>query len=145
MLRKLKRVESPGDLVLLLRILVVAALMPRLAERVDLPRLLSVLGRRRYPKACDARTCRRIILFTNYVLSLNAPIIRNTCLIRSLVLFHFLRKAGKDVHLNIGVEKVAGGVLAHSWLAGDDGSPLVDTGSVCKYHVIYSSDAERRR
>ncbi len=144
-LRKLRRIETAADAALLSRILVVALLMPLLAERVKLPRLMAMLGRGKCSGHGDERTYQKIILFTQYVLSLNAPMVRNTCLIRSLVLFHFLRKAGTDVCLHIGVGKESGRIVAHSWLARDDGSPVIDRASVDRYHVIYSSGVERKR
>lgn len=45
----------------------------------------------------------RIVKFTDYILSRNLWIYRGTCLKRSLVLYHFLRKSGINVHLCFGV------------------------------------------
>jgi len=44
-----------------------------------------------------------IVKFTDYIFSRNFWIYRSTCLRRSLVLYHFLRKAGIDVQICFGV------------------------------------------
>ncbi len=45
----------------------------------------------------------KIVKFTDYILSRNFWIYRNTCLKRSLVLYHFLRGLGINVHICFGV------------------------------------------
>jgi hypothetical protein len=51
---------------------------------------------------------------------------RYTCLRRSVVLYHLLRRAGRRVSLHIGVRKDANGALAaHAWLVRD-GVPYLE-------------------
>jgi len=50
---------------------------------------------------------------------------RYTCLRRSLVLFHLLRRAGRPVGLHIGVRKRDGSLQAHAWLV-QDGAPYLE-------------------
>ena len=51
---------------------------------------------------------------------------RYTCLRRSVVLYHLLRRAGRDVSLSIGVRKSGAGALqAHAWLVRD-GAPYLE-------------------
>jgi hypothetical protein len=44
-----------------------------------------------------------IVLYTSYILSRNIWVYRNTCLKRSLILYHFLRKQGTDVQICFGI------------------------------------------
>ena len=51
---------------------------------------------------------------------------RYTCLRRSLVLYHLLRRAGRAVELRVGVRKESDGALAaHAWLVRD-GAPYLE-------------------
>ncbi len=46
----------------------------------------------------------------------NLPVYRATCLSRSLVLWHLLRKHGRPADLRIGVQVGEGGFNAHAWV-----------------------------
>ncbi len=51
---------------------------------------------------------------------------RYTCLRRSVVLYHLLRRSGRAVELRVGVRKDADGSLAaHAWLVRD-GAPYLE-------------------
>ena len=54
--------------------------------------------------------------YVSQVLRRLPPPWRYTCLRRSLVLFHLLRRAGCPVALHIGVRKQDGALQAHAWL-----------------------------
>ena len=45
----------------------------------------------------------KVVKFTDYILSRNVWIYRSTCLKRTLVLYHFLRKLGVNVHICFGI------------------------------------------
>jgi hypothetical protein len=47
----------------------------------------------------------KIVKYTNYILGYNWLAYKNTCLTRSLVLYHFLRQYGIEVHICLGVKK----------------------------------------
>lgn len=52
---------------------------------------------------------------------------RHTCLRRSVVLYHLLRRAGRPVGLRVGVRRDADGALeAHAWLV-KDGAPYLES------------------
>ena len=74
---------------------------------ISLPKLMNLLT----PQALKLRTDLgperskdKIVKFTDYVLSHNFWIYRSTCLKRSLVLYHFLRRFGINVHVCFGVK-----------------------------------------
>lgn len=63
--------------------------------------------------------------YVSQVLRRLPPPWRYTCLHRSLVLFHLLRRAGRPVGLHIGVRKNDGTLQAHAWLV-HDGAPYLE-------------------
>lgn len=46
----------------------------------------------------------------------NFPLYRPTCLPRSLVLWHMLRRQGEPAELHIGVRRIDGDFNAHAWV-----------------------------
>jgi hypothetical protein len=65
----------------------------------------------------------KTVKFTDYILSRNSLASENTCLKRTLVLYHFLRKMGMDVHVCFGVKydtlsdsKAQKKLEGHAWL-----------------------------
>jgi len=71
---------------------------------------------------------------------------KSTCLIRAVTLGRFLREAGEDVTLVIGVRREPPGELeAHAWLERPLGDPVAETPCDGDYQVIYRyppSDAD---
>jgi Transglutaminase-like superfamily len=52
--------------------------------------------------------------------------IRATCLLRSLVLYRFLRESGVDVRLHLGVSSEKGTLSGHAWLTRN-GHPWLES------------------
>jgi len=136
---KLSHIKSPADLFVLLRIITLASILPFLVRWVRFPDLVRFLGSRRVQDKQDNRRSEQAIKFTNFVLSRNILMFRRNCLKRSLLLYRFLRQAGMDVDLNIGIRKESGELTGHSWLTYE-GNPHIDSGECTSgFHVIYSS------
>ena len=144
-LERFKHVESLSDCALIAQIIVASAIMPFLAARVSLPRLLEMLNSRNSCQTCDEDRLRKIVLFTRFILSLRIPVFRNTCLIRSLVLFRFLTAAGMDVCFTIGVKRLSETLVAHSWLTTRDGACISDKSEPEDFHVMYTLIAGQNR
>ena len=58
------------------------------------------------------------------------------CMKRSLVLFHFLRKAGRDAEIVFGVAKAGEKLEGHAWVTVN-GQPFAEEGPVDRYAVTY--------
>jgi hypothetical protein len=118
------------ELELFVRIFLIATLLPLLIKFFPLPRLMRLLT----PK--DSGMCedlylnrhrRKVVKFTDYILGLNFCMYKTTCLKRSLVLYHFLRKSGINVHICFGVryngqlplEDARKKLEGHAWLLYD--------------------------
>ena len=62
--------------------------------------------------------------YVGYILMRLPPPWHYTCLRRGIVMYHLLRRAGRDVGLHIGVRKQEGSLQAHAWLVKDGAAYL---------------------
>jgi hypothetical protein len=123
--RAISRLDSPPDLLLILRILVYAALVPH-RTRTKLTSWERFAGARRTGRpgvGPDAE--QKTSEYVDAVLVAFRPVVRPGCLVRGLTLYHFLREAGIDVSLSFGVGKVDGRFTGHCWLV-KDGRPFLE-------------------
>lgn len=107
-IRKIKNnFDSLGEVELFIRIFLLLTILPSLVRFLPLPQLMKLLT----PK--DSKECKnlnlnryigKVVKFTDYMLSLNFWVYKPTCLKRSLVLYHFLRETGINVHICFGVK-----------------------------------------
>jgi hypothetical protein len=103
-----KNFRSPGDLWLFMRIFGLITLLPVLVKYQSIPALLKTLtpGGNNSGQNQDVDfLIEKIVKYTDYILGYNWLFYKNTCLKRSLVLYHFLRKHGIEVHICLGVKK----------------------------------------
>ena len=98
--------SSFGEIWLFVQIFLLITVLPFLFRFLSLPRVMEMLAPRNF------RVCRnkdmenmkdKIVKFTDYILRHNLWTDKNTCLRRSLVLYHFLRKLGINVFVCFGV------------------------------------------
>lgn len=115
--------SSLEEVELFIKIFLLVTILPFLIKLLSIPKLMKVLTPRDlrvYNNLDLEKTKDKVVKFTDYILSRNLWMYRTTCLRRSLVLYHFLRKWGMDVHICFGVrfpdgasrEKLEG----HAWL-----------------------------
>lgn len=71
--------------------------------------------------------------------------IRATCLLRSLVLYRFLRETGLDVRLHLGVASDHGSLSGHAWLTQDGHPWLERTDPRPQFVEVVSYPAEEGR
>ena len=79
----------------------------------------------------------KIILLVNYWFRLTRIIARNSCLKRSLVLYHLLNRNGIPVRICIGIKKENGHLIGHSWIESKDGS-IEENRDVDDFVVMYT-------
>jgi hypothetical protein len=108
--RFLKRLRtnlsSFGEIWLFIQIfclIVILPLMLRFLSFSTLPKVLTPKKKRNYTKLYLDKSTDTIVKFTDYILSRDFWINRNTCLKRSLVLYYFLRRIGVNVRVCLGV------------------------------------------
>jgi len=137
---KLDRIKNPNDLWLLLEIIGLAFLLPLLLRYLRFPDLLLMLGKKpaRLPDPdYQNRQAEKVRLFTNFVLG-HRFAGRKTCLKRSLILYHFLRKIGLNVEIELGIARQESGLIGHSWLTCN-GSPYPEPEPGLNYYQIILS------
>ena len=103
-----KNFKSPGDFWLFMRIFALITLLPIMVKCQSIPTLLKKLtpaGKKFGGSYNIDPVIEKIVKYTDYILGQNWLIYKKTCLKRSLVLYHFLRKYGIEVHICLGVKK----------------------------------------
>jgi hypothetical protein len=98
--------SSFGEIWLFIQIfclIVILPLMLRFFSLPTLPKVLTPKKKRTYKKLYLGKSKDTIVKFTDYILSRDFWINRNTCLKRSLVLYYFLRRIGVNVRVCLGV------------------------------------------
>ena len=119
--------SSLGDARIFLEMILIVPVLQLFIRVFRLPRLMEWLT----PSAVRLRSGenpehkrQKIIKFADYILDRNFWIYRKTCLKRSLLLYRFLRQAGIDVQLCLGVKVIHDGtrknLQGHSWLVYKD-------------------------
>ncbi len=115
--------NSVGDVWLFISILSLVTVLPFLIKLLSLSTLLRILTPVE-PEAHKGRNLEtvknKIVRFTDYIFGSNLCIYQPTCLRRSLVLYHFLRKAGFSIHICFGVRfpsrEEKNRLEGHAWL-----------------------------
>lgn len=121
---RLLELANPRNAALLLRIISVdlfIAVMLKFAQPRKIIPYLAFRTRTSDAKIVNMKTVnqdrvRTIVRYTDFLIWRNIPALRGACLKRSLILYHFLRKEGLPVVINIGVAKEDGSLIGHSWL-----------------------------
>ena len=91
-----------------MRIVGLITLLPVMIKYLTIPTLLKTLtpGENKSGQNVDVDSLiEKIVKYTDYILGFNRLFYKKTCLTRSLVLYHFLRKYGIEVHICLGVKK----------------------------------------
>ena len=139
------------DVLIFAQIVFLITLLPLIMKLLSLPALLKMLTPE-YRKGKSGEMEEKIIKYTDYIFSRNFWIYRTTCLKRSLILYHFLRKDGINVQLCFGVrysnKPASAGdkeLEGHAWLMYEGDMYLennVDAASTYKVTYCFPSDAE---
>ena len=87
---------------------------------LPLPALLALLTPRLRKERSDPAELERAVALTGLVLRRH-PLVRATCLVRSLVLYRLLRGRGVPATIVFGVRRSVAGLEGHAWLSGTGG------------------------
>lgn len=135
---KIRQLQNPADFWLFIRIAGLTLIMPLLLRWLRLPTLLKILTPSEGVSQKKKEQIEKIVLFTGFILG-SRIVGKKTCLKRSLVLYHFLRRAGVDVEIDLGIAKNDTELIGHSWLTYN-GLPYLESEVVIKnYQPMFSS------
>jgi hypothetical protein len=98
--------DSFDEVWLFMQIFFLITLLPFLIKLFTVPRLMRTLtpcAAKSNNRRHDQELRDKIVKYTDYILSRNFWVYRSTCLKRSLILYHFLRKTGIDLQICFGV------------------------------------------
>jgi len=143
-LRAAKRLKDPRDLWLFIQILVMLVLLPRLIRRKSIPDLLEQIDPGVGPGTCDPVLLEKTVGFTDTLIRYRIFQRYGKCLLRSVILFRFLRSQGWPVEIHFGVRKTAEGmddITGHSWLVMDGQQFLEDINQMESYMTTYAYPA----
>lgn len=119
LLRATQRLRNPSDLWLFLQILLTLIFLPTLIRRFSLPDLLKRLDPGVLPHRQSKARLEKTVGFVDTLIRYRAFQRYGECLLRSLILFRFLRRQGWPVEIHFGVRKVSENspqITGHSWL-----------------------------
>ena len=134
-------VESPGGVWLFIRIGAWAFLMPILVHFLSIPDLMRfITPRKNSSKQWRQDKLRNMAFFWA---GQKKPLLRGTCLKRSLVLYRYLRLQGEPAQIFFGMRKEQGELKGHAWVL-IDGKPVLDNEDL-NYQVVYSYPEAKAR
>lgn len=147
-LRAIKRLRDPRDLWLFLRVLSMLILLPRLIRKLSLPELLARLDPGVTNSLKDQKQLLKTVGFTDSLLRYHVFQRYGKCLLRSLLLFRFLRQQGWPVEIHFGVKKTDEAaeadntlgridITGHSWLVLES-EPFLESEQPESYATTYS-------
>ncbi len=131
--------QSLQDVRMFSHMFLLVSILPLMMKFFSIPGLMKVLTPKNKTKNRNSdltRVQEKIVKFTDFILNRNIWIYSSTCLKRSLILYHFLRKAGIDVNLCFGV--LYNGSLNHDAIKKLEGHAWL----VCKGDIILERNIE---
>jgi hypothetical protein len=150
MLRSLRSILQLGDfqnLRWLLEILIDIPIVWFLLIWMTLPNLLRWLDQpsktRRPLSKKDSEQAALGWKYTHFLI-VRCLKVKNPCLLRSLVLFHLLRRRGLDSQIHFGIKRETHPLEGHSWLSLNGNHPLEQVDPQRIYLPIYSYPYEEK-
>ena len=153
--RTINRLKDPRDLWLFLQIMTMLIRLPGLISKESLPGLMNRIDPGVAPGPRDQTRLDKTAGFIDSLLKYRIFRRYGKCMLRSLVLFHFLRRQGWPVNIRFGVRRMGDesaevtsdhgdkaradhiGITGHSWLVLD-GEPFLESDNIQRYSVTYS-------
>jgi hypothetical protein len=140
-LEKFNQLLEPENLVLFLRIMVSIPVFRFLVGRMEMPDLVRRLdGRSPERMPLSEKDCSRAELASRYAnfLLITCLRLKNPCLLRSLIIFHMLRRKGLDARIHFGVKRDGADLAGHSWLSLGGRCLLEGKDHLASYVEMYS-------
>lgn len=133
---------TPGEAKICLKAALLLLPYPLLKQVLSLPALVRFYGGRL--GAVDPTIdVARLTELIRRLLQLHRAMFRPNCVKQSLLLFHFLRGAGRDTQIHFGVAKTGEkGLHGHAWVSVDD-RPIAETADPLERFKVICSFPEK--
>ena len=134
-LSNLKYFKKPGDIKLFVKVFFSLLALKILLETVKLPRLLRLLEPKKRVEVNNTKI-EHITKFSNFILY---NIFRSSkpCMLRSLMLFRYLRLRGMDIKISFGVKDGGNVLKGHAWLIHKETYFLEHDDPSREYKVVF--------
>ena len=128
----------PKRPLLFVAVVTFSSIVPILMNFIGPKRLLGMLSSYSGKRTDDDRVA-KIIIYTDFMMGLKPwHYMKNICLVRSTILYYFLRREGVAVKINFGVRKKGEVLEGHGWLTLDNRPYLEDGAASQDFEQIYS-------
>lgn len=129
-------------IVIFAEVFLLASALPVLLRFFSLPSVMKYLTPEKSEENPLQWKINLIVNAVNKILGIGFFIFHPTCLKKSLILYHFLRKAGMNVVIHFGVKKNGCALDGHSWIT-KNGERLYDNlETVDDFSITYSYPQE---
>ncbi len=103
------------ELPLFFEVLVFFLLINFVLRQKDIRHIMSWVKGFRSGRKISREKLDALLVFVDFILH-NIKVVKNTCLNRSITLFHFLNRMGEPVVIHFGVKKKDNALTGHGWL-----------------------------
>jgi hypothetical protein len=145
-LQGVRQLQDPRKLILFLRILIAIPIMHVLVHCLSLPRLMKLLDRAFGEwRSLTNEEIERARLAWKYASFLLVRVlkVKRPCFLRSLIVFHLMRRERVSIRIVLGVRKMASLIEGHSWLLLN-GDPLLEQSDpLLTYTEVHAYPDER--
>ena len=129
-------------IVIFTEVFLLASLLPILLRLFSLPSIMRYLTPAKTEDNEVPWKIDLIVKAVNKILGAGFFIYHPTCLKKSLILYHFLKKAGMNVVIHFGVRKRDGALDGHSWITKKGKRIYDNLDTVDDFSITYSYPQE---
>ncbi len=143
---KMRELQDPRNLLLFWKILIAIPVMRLLVFCISLPSLMRLVdrpfGEHRLLRDEEIRRARLASKYASFIL-IRILKVKRPCFLRSLILFHMMRKERVSIRIVFGVRKNESLLEGHSWLLLNGDPVLEQSNPLLTYTEVYAYPDER--
>ena len=113
-LNNFEYLKRPRDILLFIEVFFTLLILKALTDRIKLEKLLNLLEPKRKSNL-NLDKIRQIHTFSNFFIY-DLFKVKNPCMLRSLLIYRYMRSMDQDLKIVFGVKEDMGGLKGHAWL-----------------------------